>query len=53
MPWFGLHRGIEGVGRWVLRPSRRDYAMDGATVKSVTLAQPEPQPTLTLRPKGR
>jgi CubicO group peptidase (beta-lactamase class C family) len=30
-----------------------DYQLDGAKVKSVTLVQPEPQPTLTLMPRGR
>jgi CubicO group peptidase (beta-lactamase class C family) len=30
-----------------------DYTMDGGKVKSVKLIQPEPQPTLTLTPKGR
>jgi len=30
-----------------------DYTMAGDSVKSVTLVQPEPQPTLTLVPRGR
>jgi hypothetical protein len=30
-----------------------DYSMAGDRVKSVTLVQPEPQPTLTLIPRGR
>jgi CubicO group peptidase (beta-lactamase class C family) len=30
-----------------------DYTMDGSKVKSVKLVQPEPQPTLTLMPKGK
>jgi CubicO group peptidase (beta-lactamase class C family) len=30
-----------------------DYTMTGDRVKSVTLVQPAPQPTLTLLPKGR
>jgi CubicO group peptidase (beta-lactamase class C family) len=30
-----------------------DYSMAGDDVKSVTLVQPEPQPTLTLVPRGR
>jgi hypothetical protein len=27
-----------------------DYAMDGKTIKSVTLEQPSPRPSLTLTP---
>ncbi len=30
-----------------------DYSLDGAKVKSVRLVQPEPQPSLTLMPRGR
>ena len=30
-----------------------EYTMDGSKVKSVKLVQPEPQPTLTLMPKGK
>ncbi|HVQ47845.1 MAG TPA: DUF3471 domain-containing protein, partial [Gemmatimonadales bacterium] len=30
-----------------------DYTMDGSKVKSVKLIQPDPQPTLTLMPKGK